>query len=144
MKKKIYKIACIIFIIIGVLLLLDGMTGRIDNNKFYDKKNVTVETIREAGFPSAWVNSRNTWHNGAEARFVMLSGLEYIGHKDISGNESIDVELSKGKAKIVILYNEREVKFCQEVSTLSFEPGEAGSYDVWIIGKWYTGDVTLK
>lgn len=144
MKKKIYKIACIIFLIIGILLLLDGMTGRIDNNKLYDKKNITVEDVCEAAPPSALKNSRSTWQNGAEAHFVMLSGLEYIGSKEISDDESIDVELTKGKAKIAILYEESDVVFCEEVSTLSFEPSVAGEYDVFIIGKWYTGKVTLE
>lgn len=144
MKKKIYKIASIIFLIIGILLLVDGMIERIDNNKIYDKKNITVEDICEAELPSAWTISRSTWQNGAEGRFVMMSGIEYFGCKTISADESIDVELSRGKAKILILYEESDVVFCKEVSSLSFEPGKAGQYDVWIVGKWYTGKVTLE
>lgn len=152
-KQKIWRI---ISIIIAVFSLIYGIHSMIEYNKIkegyislYEKGHLTNEDIKTLS--SDYKYCTTTMPNEESATspeaitYKKLYGIEYIGQYEVDKDGGINVKFLHGDpAKILILDEKGNERFYAEVSELDFEPGEAGEYDVYLVGNKFTGRVAFS
>lgn len=82
-----------------------------------------------------------------QIKFKKLYGIEPIGTYEIDKNGGLEVEFVSGKAKILIIDQNGQQRYYEELESpesLSFEPGQSGKYDVYIFGNKSTVRVLLS
>ena len=142
-KKIISLIVAIAALVSAINLWLDHCQDVERYEAFYEKRHLTAEDMK---MESSW-KSCTTIGDAPfeEVRYRKLYGAEYIGEYEIDKNGGINVVSTSGKpVKVLILDEKDNERFYAEVSELDFEPGEAGGYDVYLVGNKFTGRVAFS
>ena len=147
MKKVLKTILKIFMIIIWVsvaILLVEGHLQGLEAAKLYDKTEITKADLEVKSDYKTITEVGSAESGDLSYKIRKLSGAEYIGQIKLAENEGADITCTPGDAKILILDEQGQQRFYASVTELHVEPGEAGNYDVYLIGKRFTGKVTIE
>ena len=142
--KKILSLIVTIIVLVNVInLWVDHRQEVEEYEAFYEKRHLTAEDLK---VESSWKSCTTIGDAPfGEVRYKKLYGAEYIGEYEIDKNGGINVVSTTGKpVKVLILDEKGNERFYKEVSELDFEPGEAGGYDVYLVGNKITGGVKIR
>lgn len=147
--KKIIYVSIVGFLLVSNLyFLMQNYEVKQECKALYEKEELTMSDLKtKSTFVTSSSISRGEEGDAPpeKVRYKKLYGVEYIGKYAITEDEGIDVSLLHGDpAKILILDEKGNERFYREVSTLTFEPGEAGEYDVYLVGNKFTGRVAFS
>lgn len=147
--KRIIYVAIVGFLFISNLyFLMQNYEVKQECKALYEKEKLTIQDLKSK---STFVTSSSIslGEEGdappEEVKYKKLYGVEYIGNYDIEKNGGINVVSTSGKpVKVLILDEKGNERFYKEVSEMNFEPGEAGGYDVYLVGNKFTGRVAFS
>lgn len=129
---------------IGLIICMIGWHREaIENSKIYDKAEITKTDIeKESSYKTATIVD---YPDGGEFSYKIrkLSGVEHIRQIHLEDDEEVTVTCSAGDAKILIMDEQGQQKFYQAATELQIYPGNAGTYDIYLVGKKYTGKVEI-
>ena len=147
-KKIVSLIVSIIVLVNAINLWVDHRQEVEEYNAFYEKRHLTAEDLKvESTYKTNTVITpgEEGKEPPSEVRYKKLYGIEYIGKYELKEEGSIEVKVLHGdNVKVLILDEEEKERFYKEITTLTFEPGEAGEYDVYLVGNKFTGRVSIK
>lgn len=147
--KRIIYVTIFIFLLASYLFfLMQNYEVKQDCKELYEKRHLTEMDMKSK---STFITSSSTISGDdgdnppEEVRYKKLYGVEYIGEYEIDKNGGINVVSTTGEpVKVLILDGKGDERFYAEVSELDFEPGEAGGYDVYLVGNKFTGRVQFS
>ena len=147
--KRIIYVAIVGFLFISNLyFLMQNYEVKQECKALYEKEELTIQDLKsKSTFVTSSSISRGEERDAPpeEGKYKKLYGVEYIGNYDIEKNGGINVVSTTGKpVKVLILDEKGNERFYAEVSELNFEPGEAGGYDVYLVGNKFTGRVAFS
>ena len=147
-KRIIYVTIFIFLLVSNLYFLMQNYLVKQDCKELYEKKHLTEMDLKSK---STFITSSSTIPGDEgetppeEVQYKKLYGIEYIGEYEVKEDGGIEVKVLHGdNVKVLILDEDGEERFYKEISTLSFEPGEAGEYDVYLVGNKFTGRVAIK
>lgn len=144
MIKKLISLIVLIVALVNVINLCIDHRQEVEKYEaFYAKQHLTAEDIKTE---SSW-KSCTTFGDDPpmEVQYKKLYGIEYIGEYEIDKDGGINVISATGEpVKVLILDEKGKEIFYRAISTLYFEPGEAGEYDVYLVGNKFTGRVSFS
>jgi len=147
-KQKIIEIVCLIMAVICFInwIYLKSESNEIKNNckALYEKEHITAEDLKTKSTFRSCVTVGDEESSEIEAKYRKLYGVEHIGSMDLSEYEGVDVICSMGDARILITDEAGTELFYESVSELYYEPGPSGKYDIWVVGKNFSGEVSVK
>lgn len=146
MAKQIAYIAIVLVVIVsGVYLCIHNAGVKSESKALYEKSHLTEADLKtEASFSACSIDETDE-QDGLKVRYKKLYGVVHIDDFKIDANGGIKVELLSGNpAKILILDKTGNERFYNEVSELDFEPGEAGKYEVYLVGNKFTGKIEFS
>lgn len=146
--KKVFKIIGILF---WIFILINTITWKQESFEF---RELAGSLLNKAEITQADLSMGNDYKTSTEIgtvesgnyyyRVRKLSGPEHLGKLKLGENEGADITCTHGDAKILIMDEQGQQRFYAAVTELYVEPGEAGDYDVYLIGKRFTGEVTIE
>ncbi len=147
--KRIIYVAIVGFLFVSNLyFLMQNYEVKQECKALYEKEELTMQDLKtKSTFVTSSSISRGEEGDAPpeEVKYKKLYGVEYIGNYDIEKNGGINVVSTTGDpVKVLILDEKGNERFYAEVSELEFEPGEAGGYDVYLVGNKFTGRVVLN
>lgn len=147
-KRIIYVTIFIFLLASNLFFLMQNYEVKQDCKELYEKRHLTEMDMKSK---STFITSSSTISGDEgdnppeEVRYKKLYGVEYIGEYEIDKNGGINVVSTTGEpVKVLILDGKGDERFYAEVSELDFEPGEAGEYDVYLVGNKFTGRVAFS
>ncbi|MBQ3611270.1 MAG: hypothetical protein IJA01_03260 [Firmicutes bacterium] len=142
-KKIISLIVAIVTLVSAINLWLDHRQDVEEYEAFYEKRHLTAEDMK---MESSWKSCTTIGGTPPEeVSYRKLYGIEYIGEYEIDKDGGINVISATGEpVKVLILDEKGKEIFYRAISTLYFEPGEAGEYDVYLVGNKFTGRVAFS
>lgn len=152
LKRMIKKLISLIVVIVVLVNLIniwnDHRQEAEEYEAFYAKQHLTAEDMKvESTYKTNTVITpgEEGKEPPSEVRYKKLYGVEYIDEYEIDKDGGIEVKVLHGdNVKVLILDENGQERFYKEVSTLTFEPGEAGGYDVYLVGNKFTGRVAFS
>ena len=149
MIKKIISLVVVIVALVNVINLWVDHSQEVEEYEaFYAKQHLTAQDIKtESTYKTNTVITpgEEGTKPPSEVKYKKLYGIEYIGEYEVKEEGGIEVKVLHGdNVKVLILDEEGEERFYRELSTLTFEPGEAGGYDVYLVGNKFTGRVSFS
>ena len=126
-KKTISLIVAIAALVSAINLWLDHRQDVERYEAFYEKRHLTAEDMK---MESSWKSCTTIGGTPPEeVSYRKLYGIEYIGEYEIDKDGGINVISATGEpVKVLILDEKGKEIFYRAISTLYFEPGEAGEY----------------
>lgn len=149
MIKKIISLVVAIVALVNVINLWVDHSQEVEKYEaFYAKQHLTAEDMKvESTYKTNTVITpgEEGTKPPSEVQYKKLYGIEYIGEYKVEEDGGIEVKVLHGdNVKMLILDEERNERFYKEVTTLTFEPGEAGGYEVYLVGNKFTGRVSFS
>ena len=142
--KTILKILMVLIWISLALMLLNSHFQSIENGRIYDKPEITKADIeKESSYKTATIIG-NPDSGEFYYKIRKLSGVEHVGQIHLADDEAVTVTCSAGDVKIMIMDEQGQQRFYQAATELKIYPGNAGTYDIYLVGKKYTGKVEVK
>lgn len=148
LKRIIYITVFIFLLASNLYFLMQNYEVKQDCKELYEKKHLTEIDLKSR---STFITSSSTILGDEgdappeEVKYKNLYGIEYIGKYEVDKDGGIQVKVLHGDSvKVLILDKEGKERFYKELSTLTFEPGEAGGYDIYLVGNKFTGRVAFS
>ena len=146
MKKAFKLILKILMLIIWISLacmMIDSHFDSIENGRIYEKSEITKSDIeKESSYKTSTTvgdpNSGEFYY-----RIRKLSGVEHVGQINLEDDEEVTITCSAGDVKILVIDEQGQQRFYQAATELQIYPGNAGIYDIYLVGKKYTGKVEI-
>lgn len=147
-KSILYIILVLFVIACGMYTWLHDYDLKQEAKVIYEKEQLTEEDIK-FGSTFSGSSSSASGEEGenppTDVRYKKLYGVEHIGNYDVEKDGGITVEIVRGEnVKILILDENGNERFYDEVYDLDFDPGEAGSYDLYFVAKKFTGRACIS
>ena len=142
--KAGFKILKVIIWIGLVILMIGWHRDAMEAGKIYDKSEITKADIeKESSYKTATIladpDSGDFYY-----KIRKLSGVEHVGQIHLDDEEGVTVICSAGDVKILVMDEQGVQRFCQAATELQIYPGNAGTYDIYLVGKKYTGEMEIK
>ena len=145
--KKVFKTGFkILMVLIWVNLLIFQISNHfqsIENGRIYAKSEITKADIeKESSYKTATIIDEP---DSGEFYYKIrkLSGVEHVGQIHLDDDEGVTITCSAGDAKILIMDEQGQQRFYQAATELHIYPGNAGTYDIYLVGKKYTGKLEI-
>lgn len=146
--KKVFKIIGILF---WIFMLFNVITWKQESFEYRElaggllnKAEITEEDLSIGNDYKTTTEMGSVESGDYYYKVRKLSGPEYLGQLKLNENEGVDITCTHGNAKILIMDEQGQQRFYAAVTELYVEPGGAGVYDVYLIGKKFTGEVTIE
>lgn len=148
MKRVLYIIVFTVLLASNVYFVAENYKVNQECKTLYEKEHLTESDLKSKSnfnYSSSMVSGEDEDAPPEKVKYKKLYGVEYIGQYEIEQNGCIDVKVIDGNSvKILVLDENGKERFYREVTELSFEPNEAGKYDVYLVGNKFTGQVEIK
>lgn len=151
--KKIFKILWIIGMICSLSLVIQGLIQAKEAGDLYEKTAITAEdlkvgseykTITMVGSLESVSEKDSPESDDFYYKIRKLSGAELVGRITLDTDESVTIKCTAGDVKVLIMDEAGCQCFFAPATEVHLEPEEAGSYDIYLVGKYYTGKMTLE
>lgn len=133
-----------------VLIWINLLIFQIDNHfqsveagKIYDKFEITKADIEAVSSYKTATIVGDPDSGDFYYKIRKLSGVEHVGQIHLEDDEEVTVTCSAGDVKLLIMDEQDRQKFYQAATELQIYPGNAGTYDIYLVGKKYTGEVEI-
>ena len=147
-KRFLYIIVFMVLLAFNVYFVAENYTVHQECKTLYEKEHLSSKDLKSKSvfnYSSSRVSGEDEDAPPEKVKYKKLYGVEYIGQYEIEQNGGIDVKVVEGNSvKILVLDENGKERFYKEATELSFEPNEAGKYDVYLVGYKFTGKVEIK
>lgn len=146
MKKVFKTILKILMVLIWINLLIfqiDNHFQSVEAGKIYDKSEITKADIEAVSSYKTATIVGDPDSGDFYYKIRKLSGVEHVGQIHLSDEERVTVTCSAGDVKILIMDEQGWQRFYQAATELQIYPGNAGTYDIYMVGKKYTGELEI-
>ena len=142
--KKVLKVLNLGILVIMGVFVIGGIFRGVEASKLYSMTEITREDLQIESYMGSSITETESESKDLYYKVRRLSGPEYIGPLEICANEVVDITCTPGDAKILLMDEQGKQCFYKEITELHLEPGTPGIYDLYIIGKWYSGEVKIS
>lgn len=151
-RRIIYAVIFIVILVTKLCFVVDDYKeNKAEKEEYmalYAKEHLTVEDINTESsysYSTATTPGDEGEVPPEEVEYKKLYGVEHIGQYEIDKNGGIEVTVFHGdNVKLLILDEEGKERFYREITEATFEPGETGDYDVYLVGNKFTGRVAFS
>ncbi len=142
--KKIFTVLKFIGYICMVYLVVTGMWHANVAGQLYDKPEITKAEIESKSEYKTITTIGSSDSDDFYYKIRKLSGVERVCQINLDDDEGVTITCTPGDAKILILDEQGQQMFYAPVTELHLQPDTAGKYDIYIIGKRFTGEVVIE
>ncbi len=133
-----------VFIWIGLVIFMIGWhRDAMEAGKIYDKSEITKADIEAVSSYKTATIVGDPDSGDFYYKIRKLSGVEHVGQIHLSDEERVTVTCSAGDVKILVMDEQGWQRFYQAATELQIYPGNAGTYDIYMVGKKYTGELEI-
>ena len=141
--KRALKIAMLIIWISLACMMIDSHLDSIENGRIYEKSEITKGDIEKESSYKTSTTVGDPDSGEFYYKIRELSGVEHVGQINLEDDEEVTITCSAGDVKILVIDEWGQQRFYQAATELQIYPGNAGTYDIYLVGKKYTGKVEI-
>lgn len=142
--KKIFTVLKFAGYLCMVYLIVTGLLRANVAGQLYDKPEITKSDIESESEYKTITTIGSSDSDDFYYKIRKLSGVELVCQINLDDDEGVTVTCTAGDVKLLVMDEQGQQRFYQAATELQIYPGNAGTYDIYLVGKRYTGDVEIK
>lgn len=145
MKKVFTVLNVALMLYVLIFIVIGGRIEGLEASKLYDENEISKADL-EIG--TEWAKSsfetRSSDGRGISYSVRKLSGPQHIAKVKLGEDDEVYMTITSGDVKMLIMDEQGNQMFYAPVTEAYINPGEAGTYNIYLIGKKFTGKVEIE
>lgn len=142
--KVLYKVLMITGLVCSLYLIVTGAIQAKEAGALYDKTEITQADLKIQSEYKTITTVEGSEPEDFYYKIRKLSGAEFVRTIELEADESISITCTPGDVKVLIFDEKGKQCFFAAVTEVTVSPKKAGVYDIYLVGKKYTGEVKFE